>query len=49
MVSLEAALHGSRSNDYSLYNIANRVQTQMQCQDTIVSRVIAVHVLCFKY
>ncbi len=41
---LEAAPHGSRSNDYSLYNIANRVETQMQCQDAIASRVISLYV-----
>lgn len=45
MVCLETALHGSRSNDYSLYTTANRVETQMQCQDTIASRVICPCVL----
>lgn len=48
MVSSEAALHGSRSNDYSLYN-ANRVKTEMQCQDSVASRAFFVHVLCFQY
>lgn len=33
MVYLEAPARGSRSNDYSLYNTANRLQTQMQCQE----------------
>lgn len=44
MVYLEAAPHGRRSNDYSLYNIANRLKTQMQCQDAIASRVISLYV-----
>lgn len=49
MVYLEAAPHGSRSNDYSLHVIANRVKTQMQCQDTIASRVISLRALCLTY
>lgn len=44
MVYLEAAPHGSRSNDYSLHNIANRVETQLQSQDATASRVISVYV-----
>lgn len=49
MVCLETALHGSRSNVYSLYTTANRVETPMQCQDTIASRVICPRVLWLRH
>lgn len=49
MAYLETALHGSCSNDYSLYTTANRVETQAQCQDTIASRVICPCVLWLRH
>ena len=44
MVYLEAAPHGRRSNDCSLYDIANSIETRMQCQGASASRVISPYV-----
>lgn len=50
MVYLEAAPHGSRSNDYTLYNIANSLSNAdaMPGRNCIKS-YLTIRVLCLKH